>query len=116
MRLRGLPGILLLAAILLFALPSGVSFYTDWLWFDQLGYTGLFIRRINAQAVTFGCSCSADKVRQSLSIYSAKDIGTMITDQGTVTADCQFCSAHYEFDPATLGFEATRKADGSAQG
>jgi len=25
-----------------------------------------------------------------------------------VTADCQFCGAHYEFDPETLGFEATR--------
>ena len=30
----------------------------------------------------------------------------MTTDDGKVTADCQFCGAHYEFDPATLGFEA----------
>ena len=49
-------------------------------------------------------------MRQSLSIYSAKDIGHMTTDEGIVTADCQFCGAHYEFDPATLGFEA--KDDG----
>ena len=48
----------------------------------------------------------SDKVRQSLSIYSAKDIATMTTDEGTVTADCQFCGAHYTFDPDTLGFEA----------
>ncbi len=27
----------------------------------------------------------------------------MTTDEGIVTADCQFCGAHYEFDPATLG-------------
>ncbi len=63
-------------------------------------------RVFDAQPVVFGCSCSDDKVRQSLSIYSAKDIATMTTDAGTVTADCQFCGAHYEFDPATLGFEA----------
>ncbi len=63
-------------------------------------------RVFDAQPVQFGCTCSADRVRQSLSIYSAKDIATMTTDAGTVTADCQFCSAHYEFDPATLGFEA----------
>jgi molecular chaperone Hsp33 len=25
-----------------------------------------------------------------------------------VTADCQFCGAHYELDPETLGFEATK--------
>ena len=64
-------------------------------------------RVFDAQPVTFGCSCSADRVRQSLSIYSAKDIGHMTTDEGIVTADCQFCGAHYEFDPSTLGFEAT---------
>lgn len=63
------------------------------------------------QPVKFGCTCSADKVRQSLSIYSAKDLTHMTTDEGTVTADCQFCGAHYTFDPATLGFEA--KSDGA---
>ncbi len=63
-------------------------------------------RVFDAQAISFGCSCSEDKVRQSLSIYSAKDISTMTTDEGTVTADCQFCGAHYSFNPDTLGFEA----------
>ena len=63
-------------------------------------------RVFDAQPVTFGCTCSADRVRQSLSIYSQRDIGHMTTDEGIVTADCQFCGAHYEFDPKTLGFEA----------
>lgn len=65
-------------------------------------------RVFDTQPVRFGCTCSPDKVRQSLSIYSAKDIATMTTPEGIVTADCQFCGAHYEFEPATLGFEATR--------
>ena len=34
----------------------------------------------------------------------------MTTEMGIVTADCQFCGAHYEFDPKTLGFEA-KKSD-----
>ena len=63
-------------------------------------------RVFDVQAVRFGCSCSEDKVRQAMSIYSAKDIKTMTTEAGVVTADCQFCSAHYELDPLTLGFEA----------
>ncbi|SHI63890.1 molecular chaperone Hsp33 [Palleronia salina] len=63
-------------------------------------------RVFDAQPVTFGCTCSADRVRQSLSIYSARDIAHMTTEDGKVTADCQFCGAHYEFDPRTLGFEA----------
>ena len=67
-------------------------------------------RVFDVQPVKFGCTCSADRVRQSLSIYSSKDIEKMTTDAGIVTADCQFCGAHYEFDPATLGFEATEAA------
>jgi len=63
-------------------------------------------RVFDALPVQFGCTCSPDRVRQSLSIYSARDIGHMTTDEGRVTADCQFCGAHYEFDPKTLGFEA----------
>ncbi len=65
-------------------------------------------RVFDAQQVEFGCTCSPERVRQSLSIYSAKDIGHMVTDDGIVTADCQFCGAHYEFDPDTLGFEAKK--------
>lgn len=63
-------------------------------------------RVFDPQPVQFGCTCSPERVRESLSIYSAKDIGHMTTDEGIVTADCQFCGAHYEFDPETLGFEA----------
>ncbi len=62
-------------------------------------------RVFDAQPVRFGCSCSEDKVRQTMSIYSQKDIATMTTEAGIVTADCQFCGAHYEMDPKTLGFE-----------
>ncbi|MEQ9692813.1 Hsp33 family molecular chaperone HslO [Shimia sp. SDUM112013] len=63
-------------------------------------------RVYDAQPVKFGCTCSEERVRQSLSIYSAKDIETMTTPEGRVTADCQFCGAHYDLDPATVGFEA----------
>ncbi|OIQ76935.1 33 kDa chaperonin [mine drainage metagenome] len=60
-------------------------------------------RVFDPQPVAFGCSCSAEKVRQSLSIYTQDDIAEMVTDAGIVTADCQFCGAHYEFDPQELG-------------
>jgi molecular chaperone Hsp33 len=63
-------------------------------------------RVFDPQPVRFGCSCSEDKVRNTMSIYSQKDIARMTTEDGVVTADCQFCGAHYELDPLTLGFEA----------
>jgi molecular chaperone Hsp33 len=62
-------------------------------------------RVFETQPVRFGCSCSEDKVRNTMSIYSQKDIQKMTTPEGTVTADCQFCGAHYVMDPKTLGFE-----------
>jgi molecular chaperone Hsp33 len=58
-----------------------------------------------AQAVAFGCSCSRERVEAAMAQYSAKDIASMTDPRGLLTADCQFCGAHYEFDPKTLGFE-----------
>ncbi|MBP9181716.1 MAG: Hsp33 family molecular chaperone HslO [Fuscovulum sp.] len=65
-------------------------------------------RVFDPQPVRFGCSCSEDKVRNTMSIYSQKDISRMTTEAGVVTADCQFCGKHYELDPKTLGFEAVK--------
>jgi molecular chaperone Hsp33 len=71
-------------------------------------------RVFDAQPVGFGCTCSAAKVRKSLSVYPASDIAEMTTEEGIVTADCQFCGRHYEFDPATLGRDAATGPQGSA--
>ena len=58
----------------------------------------------------FGCTCGPEKVVATLASYSSLDIATLTTPEGKVTADCQFCGAHYEFDPAELG------VDGRPQG
>ncbi|SOB95159.1 Hsp33 family molecular chaperone HslO [Rhodobacter maris] len=87
----------------------------------SVGLTNLLVRLFNEevprvfdpQKVQFGCTCSEERVRTSLSIYSAKDIKHMTTPEGTVTADCQFCGAHYVFDPLSLGFEAVKNPDGT---
>jgi molecular chaperone Hsp33 len=60
-------------------------------------------RVFRAQPVRFGCTCAPEKVVRSLSIYPPGEIAAMTTPDGKVTADCQFCGAHYEFDPAELG-------------
>ncbi len=67
-------------------------------------------RVYDAQSVQFGCTCSEERVRSSLSIYSARDIAKMTTPEGRVTADCQFCGAHYDLDPASVGFDAKEGA------
>lgn len=69
-------------------------------------------RVFDMQPVRFGCTCSEARVRNSLSIYSARDIEQMTTEEGVVTADCQFCGAHYRLDPETVGFEADEAGRG----
>ena len=53
MTFRGLPGLILIAAVLLLAVPSAAVFYTDWLWFQELGYQGVFLRTYNAKLLVF---------------------------------------------------------------
>ena len=56
--------------------------------------------------IQFGCTCSPDKVRQTMSIYSSSDIKKMTNEAGKVTAECQFCEAFYSFDPEDLGMDS----------
>jgi hypothetical protein len=50
--LRSPKGALILSAVtLFFLLPSVAGFYTDWLWFKEVGYEALFTRRLS---VSFG--------------------------------------------------------------
>jgi len=53
MRFRGLPGLVLLAVLLLLVLPSAVMYYTDWLWFVRMGYAQVFLRTLDAQSLVF---------------------------------------------------------------
>lgn len=62
-----------------------------------------------AQPVRFGCTCAPEKVVQTLAAYSAEEIAGLTTAEGKVTADCQFCGAHYEFDPSELGTGGQRR-------
>jgi molecular chaperone Hsp33 len=60
-------------------------------------------RVYDSQPVRFGCTCGPEKVIRSLSIYTPEELETMTTPAGNITADCQFCGAHYEFDPSEFG-------------
>ena len=43
----------LLALALLLIVPSAAVYYTDWLWFRELGYESVFLRQLNAQGTVF---------------------------------------------------------------
>ena len=56
MRRRSAPWLLVLGVFLLLVVPSSVTYYTDWLWFRELGYEGIFVRSLNAQVTVFGAT------------------------------------------------------------
>lgn len=45
------------------------------------------------------CSCSRDKIENMLANFSAEEITDSI-ENGKISVSCEFCSTHYEFDPA----------------
>ena len=51
--MRRFPALVLLGAILLFVIPSSVKYYSDWLWFRELGYEGIFLRTLNTELYVF---------------------------------------------------------------
>ena len=59
-------------------------------------------RVYDPQAVAFGCTCSAERVRDALAQYSADELADMVKADGAITADCQFCGANYSFDAEAL--------------
>jgi len=54
--MRRLPAVIIAVVLLLFIVPSSVEYYTDWLWFKELGYEGIFLRTLNAQFAVFGAT------------------------------------------------------------
>jgi uncharacterized membrane protein (UPF0182 family) len=51
---RTVLGLALVVLVLLFAVPSVAGFYTDWLWYRELGYERVFLRTLNAEGTVFG--------------------------------------------------------------
>lgn len=50
---------------------------------------------------TFGCRCNREKLQKTLSGFSAQDLDSM-TENGKITATCNFCSEKYVFDKGEL--------------
>ena len=55
-------------------------------------------RVFDPQPVTFGCTCSQDKVREVLSRHDRAELEEMAAaGGGEITADCRFCGRRYRF-------------------
>ena len=56
-------------------------------------------RVFDAQSIRFGCTCSAQKVTDTLALYSESELEDMREADGAITANCQFCGTDYTVEP-----------------
>lgn len=57
------------------------------------------IRLFARQPLSFRCSCNRERVEAVLRMLGQPEIESILEERGNVDVDCEFCGAHYEFDP-----------------
>ena len=60
-----------LFAAIFFAGPSAVRFYTDWLWFGEIGYQSVFLTMIRAQATLFTIAFGVSAIWLTVNLRTA---------------------------------------------
>lgn len=57
------------------------------------------LRLYHARSVSFRCRCSAEKMKQVLTVLGEKDVQELLDEKGQVDVLCDFCNRHFAFDP-----------------
>ncbi len=58
-----------------------------------------FVPQSGENGPRFACSCSKERVSHMLRSLGATEVESIIAEQGQVEVGCDFCGAHYRFDP-----------------
>ncbi|MCW8943465.1 MAG: Hsp33 family molecular chaperone HslO [Sedimenticola sp.] len=56
------------------------------------------IRLFDPTPVAFRCSCSQERISDSLRAMGREELFSIIEEQGAIEVDCDFCNKHYHFD------------------
>ncbi len=56
------------------------------------------IRLFDAKPTQFFCSCSKVKVGDMLRMLGVDEVNSILTEQGNIDVNCDFCNKHYAFD------------------
>lgn len=60
------------------------------------------VRLFSALPVAFRCSCSRERVQNTLRMLGEDEMQSVLVDEGLVSVDCEFCRQHYEFDAVDI--------------
>lgn len=56
------------------------------------------VRVFDSEPVNFRCSCSRERIEETLRGLGYTEVRSILAEQGKVSVDCSFCNQHYEFD------------------
>lgn len=71
------------------------------------------VRAFESEPVSFRCSCSRERIEETLRGLGYQEVHGILQEQGKVSVDCSFCNQHYEFD--SVDVERVFAADVSPQ-
>jgi molecular chaperone Hsp33 len=60
------------------------------------------VRVFERQDVREACRCSQERIMLMMQQFSKKDRADMVGDDGRIGITCEFCSRHYDLDPADV--------------
>lgn len=63
------------------------------------------VRVFPAQPVREACQCSRERIMGMLTGFSRKERADMVADDGRIGVTCEFCSRHYDLEPAQVEAE-----------
>jgi len=55
-------------------------------------------RLLNSTELSFACSCSRERVADTITLLGEQDASDLLAEQGQIEAACEFCNEHYYFD------------------
>jgi len=61
------------------------------------------LERHAAMTPRFACTCSRDRTGRMLLTLGRAEVDSILAEQGLVSVTCEFCNAHYSFDPVDVG-------------
>jgi molecular chaperone Hsp33 len=56
------------------------------------------VRLFDSEPVAFRCSCSRQRIQDTLRALGAQEVASILQDEGAIEVDCEFCNRHYHLD------------------
>ncbi len=60
------------------------------------------VRLVDSSPVAFRCHCSEERIAHALRIFDRSELEEILSEQGQISVDCEFCNKHYAFDSVDL--------------